>query len=502
LTNLERLILESPWDAHTRTEKISDSGMSAICCLTNLTELTVSRTHITDISIEKISTSLSKLKTLNLSCCYVLTSRSLEHLAKLLFLENLDVENIESFSARATYSFLEATKSTLKKFKGSETCSCVYKLFYKPLPPKTFDISYEGDYRISVSDDDFSAFVDALGDERCLGVQEICLANCEPWQGILVTERSLALMLKKMKNLKKIYLHSASKINFKKLKLEMSKKLDEDDSNNNSSITTSRLSSFGIETKTMNDADIKSIVSVFQGLKRLSLACNSSTMTDEALSHLKTLEQLEELNIEEVYSRVVFDTCLYKFSLSAIHSFVMARRATLKKLLHNSHYAKVASQILANPLTKILDFRGFNFGYSGRPSHLRDQDVSLVLKLIGKKRCSKIKVIDLSNNRSYVSEKILNVIAKKCVNLQKLDLRKCKEISPILITRFKRSVPSCKVVLEDRDNFDVNVEHEEDDKNEDDDDDEEEEEEEAEEDECDDDEFEDDDDEFDYSDDY
>ena len=77
---------------------------------------------------------------------------------------------------------------------------------------------------------------------------------------------------------------------------------------------------------------------------------------------------------------------------------------------------------------------------------MTDEDVNFLLALIGDEHCSKIESIDLRNNSKYVTASILDLIAQKCLNLKKINVRRCDSISSVDIKKFKLETPKCEVV--------------------------------------------------------
>jgi hypothetical protein len=190
LTNLVSLFLNR--------SNICDESIDHISSLTELEELNVGNTKVSDLGVQKISSSLQKLKILTLTCNALITDKSLEHLAKCISLQQLDVTGI-SISTRATYSFLQTTKPRLKEFYGSGLSACVFEVFADP--PAILDWTVE-----TICDQDVSFLIDILGDDGCLKIQEINLSRTP------ISETSLILIAEKCTLLTTINLRKCEKI--------------------------------------------------------------------------------------------------------------------------------------------------------------------------------------------------------------------------------------------------------------------------------------------------
>jgi hypothetical protein len=179
----------------------------------------------------------------------------------------------------------------------------------------------------------------------------------------------------------------------------------------------------------ISDAGVSDICSSLVGLKEIDLS-GCSLLTNKSLDFLKNLVEIEKIVVDEV-----------DLSNSALHSFAMARKATLKILSHNSLcYARIATDYLCDPSPEFLAW-----GLSRFHRKLTDEVFSQLFELIGDEECSLVEEIDISEHDQPTSA-TLNLIAEKCYNLILLDVRDCRNISSRDISRFEREVPSCLVL--------------------------------------------------------
>jgi hypothetical protein len=410
---------------------IAQGIIEDICSLRNLIKVDLSRTLLTDDCVLKISVSLFELRKLNLSYCGLLTDESLHHLKNLVLLDELDIDASDNFSPRPMYELLKSL-TRLTRFSGTCEALAIFSLLKDPKPQK---VGWAG-----IADEGISLLVEILGDEGCDQIRRVSLEF-----GLRsVSELSVALVSQKMKNLTVLCLDRSESIHLQYLNFE-----DDDDNNNNknnNNITSSSrrssrrclhaipsLTELGLYKSSTNDIGVELFVSAFKNLKILVMNyCHF--ITENALIHLRKLEFLEQLSVDGV-----------RFSTQALHSFVMDRRATLKKVSHSAKfrpgaYAKHASDILRSPFKTVLD-------WSVKRDHLKDEDVPLLFELIGDQHCLRIEEINFSNNSNHLTESILDLVAVKCCNVKKIDLRGCKNISSLHVERFKREVPSCEIVV-------------------------------------------------------
>ncbi len=190
------------------------------------------------------------------------------------------------------------------------------------------------------------------------------------------------------------------------------------------------LSALDLSHSSLTDKQVEKICFFLGGSLRKLILSYCKFLTVKSCEHLKKLEKIEEIFVAGV-----------KFSTSSIHALVMARRVTLKTLVHDSSYSKFAMDFLDDPSTKVLNWKFCRDG-----PQLIDEQVDCLLELIGDDHCLKVEEIDLHENAS-VTKASLDSIAAKFKNLQKIDLRNCTSISPSEIKAFKAKMPQrCNIV--------------------------------------------------------
>ncbi len=229
--------------------EISAAGVNEICSLKNLRLLDLSHCQqLSDSDVGKICSSLRLLRSLRLACCIALSSKTLDHLKKLLFVEELDLREIHRFSMLAIVSLLQATKSTLRRFVCSGVCACVWNVFSSS---RVLELTFP-----TITDADVAILLEALGNERCHEVEEIDISKTS------ITEISVALISSKMKKLRKISFDSCSKIKFENLKVE---------NNNNNNSPNEAITELDLSNTNVDDDGIAKIVSAFPQLRILKL---------------------------------------------------------------------------------------------------------------------------------------------------------------------------------------------------------------------------------------
>jgi hypothetical protein len=254
---------------------VSDLGLKDICHLKMLKEIDLAKTSVTDTGVEKISGALSGLKKIVLWSCKALTSKSLEALAKLEQLQELDLRGIE-LPLRATFSFLQATKTTMKRFLVSGKSVLSYHLFVGNQSSRVLNWAMQ-----SIQDDDvFFLLVERLGDNERNQVQEINLSESQ------ISERSISLIFEKMKNLRALKLSLCSNITFESLQLD-----------NNAA---KNLSELDLSMTEVDDAGVAKIVSAFgPSLKILNL-CYALNISSESLDVIaEKCKSLEKIDVQQ-----------------------------------------------------------------------------------------------------------------------------------------------------------------------------------------------------------
>jgi hypothetical protein len=213
LENLEFLSL--------RQTKFTDEGIDAICGLKKLSEIDLSNNRfLTDAGVEKISRTLLALQKVHFFWCSSLKDETLEHLKRLPYLKEVNVQGFEIFSVRSTFSFLKATEPRLTRFAGSGKSSCVWDIFAN-------SSSRVLNWNVRrIDDEDVALLIEIVGDDRCREIEEVSLSFSQ------ITEISVALILKKMRNLSKLRLERCDGVNFEKLNIQLENcgNLDQDSS--------------------------------------------------------------------------------------------------------------------------------------------------------------------------------------------------------------------------------------------------------------------------------
>ena len=177
---------------------------------------------------------------------------------------------------------------------------------------------------------------------------------------------------------------------------------------------------------TISDSGVEKIVSSLPFLISLNLKSCERT-SNFCFEHLKRMNFLEK-----------FTGYSSNWSLLAIHSFVMSKKHTLKKIeldVHFESYGLVASRILQNPTSTFFDFSR---------CALKDQDIPFLLELIGDERFDEIKEISFESCRN-ISGNTLDLVATTMKNLKKIHLRECWKVSATVIGNFKLKMPNCEV---------------------------------------------------------
>jgi hypothetical protein len=225
--------------------QFSDEVIDHFCQLKILMTLCVSTSNVNDVHVSKMCSNLLGLQTLNLAYCGLFTDESLKCLSRLPLLEDLNVKRNEPFSVRAVHSFLEATKSKLKKFQSWGTSYLVYNIFGNPSPPRFLDWSAG-----KLSDDEVATFFEILGNDVSFKVEEIDLSRSQ------ISDWNVALILKKFRNVKKLNLNSCTNINFENFKLDESCAVEQLD----------------VSHTFIEDKGVENIISSFTNLKFLNLS--------------------------------------------------------------------------------------------------------------------------------------------------------------------------------------------------------------------------------------
>jgi hypothetical protein len=147
---------------------------------------------VSDSGVEKICSSLPRLKKLILGSSYLLTNKSLEHMLQLQQLETLDIYGNDNISLLATYLFLKAAGTRMKNFNGSEASGIIPRLFVDSAP-RTFIWNFD-----SIEDEDIEGLIQVLGEDRCKTLEEVDFSLTR------ISAIGLDLIARNFVNLKKI----------------------------------------------------------------------------------------------------------------------------------------------------------------------------------------------------------------------------------------------------------------------------------------------------------
>jgi hypothetical protein len=267
------------------------------------------RTATTDVHMEKICGALGKsLKKIDLSLCELLTDKSLLHLSKLELLD-LNVCGVPQLTMQGTYNFLQATRSTLKRFHCNGMIYHVFRTFLNP-PSRVLRWcvveKHSGGFvqrSMIFEDSDVSFLIQILGSDRFNEVEEVDLSQA------CITEASVALISRRMKNIKKLKLNYCLKIKFENLTLEnsVSGNLDDDDHDDNNSTTLHtlhHLSEFYISGTRVNDQGLDKIMSAFGAELRILDLDGSYRLT----SFSSDVIAEKCVNLEKIFARNLLDS--------------------------------------------------------------------------------------------------------------------------------------------------------------------------------------------------
>jgi hypothetical protein len=175
---------------------LTNESIDDLVAMTNLTELHLNSTPITDEHVGKISSSLQQLKILGISDCHSLSDVSfLDHLKKLPRIETLEIGHSQ-FSLSAVHSFFLEKRATLKKVKGFESVGIYCNRASRILSnPSSRFLDFSGS--MSLCDKEFSFLIELIGDENSKMIEEINLTGCRT-----ILSGSLDLIAEKMSQVK------------------------------------------------------------------------------------------------------------------------------------------------------------------------------------------------------------------------------------------------------------------------------------------------------------
>jgi hypothetical protein len=159
-------------------------------------------------------------------------------------------------------------------------------------------------------------------------------------------------------------------------------------------------------TKFLTDLGVAKLCSSLVELKKVNLSyCRDPS--DESLFSLQRLNFLEELNLE----------LTEKISPLGLLNFFQATKSTLRKFSGSGVSHCIWDAFVNQP--RSLEW--------GAVAPLKDEDVSLLVQILGDELCAKIHEIDLS--QTQISETSLALISKKMKSLRKLSVNECSRIN-------------------------------------------------------------------------